>query len=129
MHGRHGGVPTGLGFIHPRKKFQRVKTRRAMHLAPGGEGREQAGDQTVDVKQRHDVQTAIARCKTQGIAHVARGRADIALRQRNNFRPRCGAGRMQDQRDIVTARGAGIRCLTILRGTQRKISRCAICIG
>ena len=109
MHGRHGRVPGGPGFGHPCKKFQRVETGSAENASPARQRRQQSGDETVDVEQRHDVQAAIAGGQLHRIAYVAGRGADIALRQRDDLGAGRGARGVQNKADIVALRVAAIR--------------------
>ena len=49
----------GLRLLHPGEELQRVEARRAEHRAAARQRREQAGDQPVDVEQRHHVEAAV----------------------------------------------------------------------
>ena len=98
MHGRHRGVPGRRKLAQPAEEAIDVAARRANHAAAGGERCHHGGDQTVTMKQRQHVQAAIGFAQLER-RDGAEGRgADIGVRKRHDLRPRCGAGREQQQR-------------------------------
>ncbi len=110
MYGWHRRVPRGLALIEPVEELVRCETRRAHHARPGGERRDNGCHQTMNVEQRHDVQTAITRGELQRHYDVAAGAADVGLSQRHHLGSRGGAGRVQQQRNVVgLAKAAGRR--------------------
>ncbi len=87
MHRWHRRVPGRPGLTYPAEEFQRVETGRAEHGAAARKRREQSRDQSMDMKQRHDIQAAIDRRKLQRLGDIACRGADIALRERNDLGP------------------------------------------
>ena len=106
MDGRHGRVPGRLQLPHPAKEGGCVETLGTDHAGARGQRRQQAGDQTMGVKQRQDVEQTIVGRERQHAAGIVGGEAYIAMRQRHHFRPRRRARRQQDERVIVAARDA-----------------------
>ena len=96
VHRRHGRVPGRLGLVHPREEPERVEAGRAEHAGPGRDRRQHAGDQAVDVEQRHDVEADVGRRERQRGADVARPRrtgwpARAARSSAARWCPRCAA--------------------------------------
>ena len=58
------------------------------------------------MKEGHHVETRVSRLQAQRRPNVARRCADVAMQQRDDLRPRRGAGRVQNQRDVIRFRGA-----------------------
>ena len=79
MHGGHAGIPGGPYFLQPIKKFQGIKTRRAADTGPGMHRAQHGGDEAVDMKQGHDIETSIRRSERQGLGNIARRCTDISL--------------------------------------------------
>ena len=103
VHGRHAGIPADLFVARLVEEFQGVEPagaadRSALRHA-GGENR----DQPVDMEQRHDVQAVVAVGQLEAGGDIACRCHDIALHQRHNLGPRCGAGCVKDERLVVGA--------------------------
>ncbi len=60
MHGRHSRIPGRFYFIEPAEHLQRIETRRTMNARTGAKRRQYGGNQSVNVKQRHDVETLVS---------------------------------------------------------------------
>ena len=101
MHSGDGCVPGWIRLIQPRKKFERIKSRRAADAGTLAEGCEDGRNQAVYMKQRHDIQADIVGSQAQRMLDVAGRCTDVGLTERHDFRPRSGARRVQNQRDIV----------------------------
>ena len=101
MHGRHGRVPSGVHFVHPAKKMQGIEAGGATDLAARRQRGQQAGDKSVNMEERHDVEGAIRVGERQGRADIARRGAHIALGQRHDLGTRGGARGVQHQRHVV----------------------------
>ena len=93
-----------------REELQRIEARRAEDRAAGRQRRQQAGDQAVDVEQRHDVERAIARRSAPACARMLRGRrADVgagsaARSSAARSCPRCaGSARRRPPRAHIAA--------------------------
>ena len=109
VHGRHGGVPARRGLAQPAEDAHRVEAGRAPGAAARADAREHAGDQPVDVEQRHDVEATVAGRERQGGGDVGGGGADVALAQGHDLGPRGRAGGVQDERDVLRFGGTGAR--------------------
>ena len=107
MHGRHRGVPGELGFLHFGEELERAETLGAEHRAAARERRGEAGDQPVDMEQRHDVEGAVARGKLERGGDVSSRSPDVGLGQRHDLRARGGARGVQDEGDVMRFGGAG----------------------
>ncbi|MGY4509230.1 hypothetical protein ACVIN2_002684 [Bradyrhizobium sp. USDA 3650] len=106
MDGRHCRVPAWLQLPHPAEEGGCVETFRTDHAGARGQRRQQAGNQTMGVKQRQDVEQTIVGRERQHAAGIVGGEAHIAMRQRHHFRSRRRARGQQDERVVVAARGA-----------------------
>ena len=74
---------------------------------PRESGAAKAGDQPVDVEQGHHVERAVIGRKLERGRDVAGRGPDVGMRQRHDFRPRGGAGGVQDERDVIRFGGTG----------------------
>ena len=72
MNGRNGGVPGRTKLIEPGKKTGRVEVWCADDAGASRERAQQGGHESVHVKERHDVQTAIVWCELEGPSDVRR---------------------------------------------------------
>src|SRR5262249_9683915 len=59
MHGRYGRVPGRSCFGHPAEELERIESSAADHRTARAEWRKEAGDQAMNVKQRHQIEAAI----------------------------------------------------------------------
>ena len=63
MHGGHGGVPSGLDFVHLTEEFQGIEATGAINLTALRQGRQDTRNESVNVKQGHHIQAAICAAK------------------------------------------------------------------
>src|SRR5215472_18211217 len=56
MHGGHRGVPGRMKGFHPLKEGGHIKPGGTHHTGPSRERRKRRTNETVDVKERHDIQ-------------------------------------------------------------------------
>ena len=111
VHGRHCGVPGWLAFTHPGEKAQGIEARRAKDLAANRHRRQQAGDQSMDMEQRHHMELPVLRRELQGVADITCRGAQVGLCQRHDLGPRRGARGMQYQCHIIRLRWPAVgRC-------------------
>lgn len=101
MHGRDGGVPSGLELFEPLEEARRINAVGEDHAAAGGERGQQGRRQPVNVKQRQDVQTPIAGCEREALRNVPRRSAKVGSGQGDQLRPRDRSGGMKQKRGIV----------------------------
>ena len=87
--------------MQPAEDLQRVEAGRAPGAAACADAGQNARDQPVDVKQRHDVEAAIFRRQRERFADVGGGGAHVALPERHDLGARGGAGGVQHEGHIV----------------------------
>src|SRR2546428_720756 len=75
--------------------------------------RGEEGHEAVNVEAGHQVQTAVGRPEAKGRADAARRRAEVRVAEGNELGGGRGAGRRQEQGDVVRPRGAPGRRLTV----------------
>jgi len=92
----------------------------ADHRCTRSQRRERRCDQSVNVVQRHDVQTAVVGGQSKRRGDRARGRADIRVREGHQLWPRGSAGGVQNQCDIVGMRKPAIEALRLRRAGERE---------
>ena len=97
------------------------------------QGRQHAGDQAVNVKQRHDVEAAILGHKLQTVADVGGRRHQIALRERHDLGPRRGSRGVEHHGHIpgqsVTAVGCGRSCQLAVAWGQGEVACRLLWVG
>ena len=72
-----------------------------MHFTALGQGRKNACNQPMDVKQWHDIETAIVGSELRAGSDVLSRGTHISLGQRHDFGSRGGARCVQHQRDVI----------------------------
>ena len=72
MHGGHSGVPSGLDFVHLAEELQGIEAAGAKNFTTLRQRRQDAGNQSVNVKERHDIQAAIGTAKARALSDVLR---------------------------------------------------------
>ena len=107
MHGGHARRPGRMYLLEPVEEAQRIEPWRDADLRSRGQRGEDAGDQPVDVEERHDLQADVRRRERERAGDVARRGGQVRLRERDQLGPRRGAARMQKQREVVGLPGAG----------------------
>ena len=97
----------GRAVAEPLEEAQRVEAGRAEDAAARGKRGEHRRDQPVNVEQRHDVEAAIVGGQAERRTDMPSRRRQVGMAERDQFRARRGAGRMQQQRDVVGFREPG----------------------
>ncbi len=116
VHCRNCRVPGWARLAKPRIEALGMKSRRADKAAPRPHRGERGSNETVDMEQRHHVQTAVGRSQLECGGHVLRGGTQISVRQGHQLRARGRSGRVKHQcrsgtaiagRTVQTARSTG----------------------
>ena len=81
-----------------------IESRRTNDARARSERRKQYSNQSVDMEQRHHIETSIARCQIERRDYIVDRRRQIGLRQRHHLRPRRRARRKQYQRFVFGLR-------------------------
>ena len=97
---RHGRVPAGLERRQPIQERRGVEFRRTDHARSRCKRRQQAGDQTVRMHQRLDVDQPVVRRERQSNARAIGRVANAGLCQRHQLRLRRAAG-CQEHEGVV----------------------------
>ena len=61
----------------------------------------------MDVEEGHDVQAAVGPPEPEGLADVLGGRADVAVEQGHQLGPRCRAGGVEEEGDVIRSWSLG----------------------
>ena len=110
VHRGNGRVPGRPKLGEPGEETGTAEIRRDRHRPRCAQRRQQSGDKPVNVKERHDVQAAIARAQPEGHRNVRGGRPQIPVCQGHSLWLRCRTRGVQDKRDVIAMRvfrGAG----------------------
>ena len=107
----------GLELGEPLEEPQLVEARACRRpLAPASSEASSAGDQAVDVEERHDVQAPVVGA-SRGRRDVAGRAHEVAVRQRDELRPGRRSRGVQQERDVV---GIGRRPVPGSRASPRE---------